>query len=162
MKQIDFNQRMTDQQTEFVEQVGRFWEGTIGSRAAGRILGWLMISEPVAQSASDLVEILELSAGSVSTQVRMLERIGLIERVTFPGDRVRYYQMPVGAWMGVMDREREYLDELRRLAALGEDVLPSARPGRVRELGVVAEFFSAEWPALMKKLETRLGKAQSK
>lgn len=155
MKQ-GYDGAMNGEVAAYVEQVGRFWEGIIGSRVAGRILGWLMICDPPAQSAADLMEALDVSAGSVSTQVRTLQSLGLVERVTFPGDRVSYFQMPDQAWTKVMDKEAEQLEAMRALAAQGEKLAPASRPDRVRDLGIVADFFHERWPALMEELSERL------
>lgn len=149
---------LSEDQSRFVERVGRFWESGNGSRTAGRILGWLMVSEPDHQSSADIVEALEVSAGSVSTQVRQLEQLGLVERVTFPGDRASYYRLPERAWPQLIEGELSRLVEMRKLSEAGADVLPSTRPERVTELGVIADFFVDEWPELVERLGRRLEK----
>lgn len=145
----------------FVERVGRFWESVSLGRSAGRILGWLMICEPVHQTAADLVGTLGMSTGSVSTQIRQLERIGLVERLTFPGDRASHYQLPEAVWSKSMNAEFERLAQMRALAASAADVLPAARPERVSELGLVAEFFTEEWQGLIDRLAERLAKVEA-
>lgn len=145
----------TEAQSEFIEKTGRWWE-QIGSRSAGRILGWLMICEPPHRSASELQTELALSAGSVSTQTTALERIGFVERVTFPGDRASYYQLRPHVWIELMRSEEARLAELGDLAEAATDVMPSVRPDRVGDLARVSEFFIDEWPGLMARLEERL------
>ncbi|MGD2042982.1 MAG: MarR family transcriptional regulator [Acidimicrobiia bacterium] len=148
----------TAAQNEYVERVGRWWESVSGSRSAGRILGWLMICEPPHRSAAQLVEELHLSAGSVSTQTTVLERIGFVERVTFPGDRVTYYQLPEGVWVELMRTELQRIEEMRGLAAAATDVLPQERSDRVEDLDRVALFFHEEWPGLMERLVRKVEK----
>lgn len=143
---------------EYVEAVGRWWEATSGSRVGGRILGWLQICEPVHQSSADLAEKLSISTGSVSTQVRTLEFIGLVERVTFPGDRATYFQFRRNAWNELMWEEKQRLEEMMALTALAAKVLPEERPERVTHLRLVARFFLDEWPALMKRLNDYMEK----
>ena len=150
--------KLTDAQADFVETVGRFWESVSLARTAGRILGWLMICEPAHQSAADLVGALDVSTGSVSTQVRHLGQLGLVERTTFPGDRASYYQLPEGVWVRTMEAELARMVQMRALAEAGSGVLPTTRPDRVTELGVIAEFFSEEWPGFLAKLSQRLTK----
>lgn len=138
-------------QDEYVEKVGRWWE-QVGSRTAGRILGWLMICEPPHRSAPQLANELKVSAGSISTQTTTLERIGFIERVTFPGDRASYYQLRPNVWVELMQSDEGRIEQLMSLADAASDILPTARPDRVTDLGRVASFFLKEWPGLMTRL----------
>lgn len=150
----------TKSQADFVEKVARWWEAVAGSRTAGRILGWLMICEPVHQSSNDLVNALSASAGSVSTQIRQLEGFGLIDRVTFPGDRATYYALKPDAWTSRMWDEQQRLGGMVELARAAADVLPGERPDRITDLGRIAEFLLAEWPALMERLSEHIAKEQ--
>lgn len=155
--------KLSEPQSDYVERIGRWWELATGSRTAGRILGWLMICEPPHQSSGDLVDALGVSAGSVSTQIRHLERVGLVERITFPGNRAAYYQLRPHAWLEQVWAERKArLDEMVDLAGAADEVLPSIRPERVTDLGRIAEFFAAEWPDLMERLTVYLEKERVK
>jgi DNA-binding transcriptional regulator GbsR (MarR family) len=149
-------------QSEFVERVGRFWESVAGSRTAGRIVGWLMICEPQHQSSADLMAALAISSGSASTQIRQLVNLGLVERVTFPGDRASYYHLPDNVWSKVANEDLGRLTNMRKLAEAGDAVLPATRPERVTELGVVAEFLIDEWSSLMERLNDRLSEGASR
>lgn len=143
------------EQSAFIERVGRFWESIAGSRTAGRILGWLMICEPQHQSSADLMRALAISSGSASTQTRQLENLGLVERITFPGDRSSYYHLPEKVWSKVAN-DLSRLVEMRKVAEAGANVLPENRPERVTELGVVANFLIDEWTSLMERLSDRI------
>lgn len=146
----------SEEQSAFVERVGRWWENVSGSRSAGLILGWLMICEPPHQSSTELADALQISVGSVSTQTRVLERIGFLERVTFTGDRVTYYQLKPHVWQQLMWSEQQRIEEMRDLAEAARPVLPDERPDRVSELGQVVEFFLERWPRLMEDLTAHL------
>jgi len=56
-------------------------------RTAGRIWGWLFVCDPPEQTAMQLAEALHVSKASVSTNTRLLESLGLIERVGLNNDR---------------------------------------------------------------------------
>jgi DNA-binding transcriptional regulator GbsR (MarR family) len=72
--------------------VGVFFEAEGFSRTAGRIFGRLLLSEgPL--SLDQLVADLGVSKASISTETRMLERRGVLERVGRAGDRRVYYQV---------------------------------------------------------------------
>lgn len=151
----------TSSQSGFVEKVGRWWETISGSRTAGQILGWLMICEPAHQSSPQLVDALQVSAGSVSTQARTLERIGLVERVTFPGDRATYYQLKPHVWIEIMWSEQQRIEEMKTLSEAALEVAPEERPDRVAELDLVTDFMLDRWPGLMQDLKEYLEKEQN-
>lgn len=142
--------------------MGRWWESTTGGRAAGRILGWLMICEPPHQSSSDMVEALELSTGSVSTQIRVLERILFVERVTFPGDRASYYQLKPEVWIGIMMSEPEHIRRMLELSEAASGLIPETRSDRVTDMGFIARFLLDRWPALMDELLVELKKERER
>ena len=147
---------MSSAQADYVERVGRFWESLSMGRTAGRILGWLMICDPPHQSAAELRANLGVSAGSISTQVRLLQRLSLVERVTFPGSRASFYQLPDHVWSRSMDAELARIVQMRALAEAGSAVTPGIRPERVTELEEVARFFADEWPGLLERLHQRI------
>jgi DNA-binding transcriptional regulator GbsR (MarR family) len=62
-------------------------------RIAGRIFGFLLVSED-ARSLDDLASELRVSKASVSTNARMLDQRGVLERISRPGDRRDYYRVP--------------------------------------------------------------------
>jgi DNA-binding transcriptional regulator GbsR (MarR family) len=156
------SERPTTEQHEFIELMGRWWESTTGGRAAGRILGWLMICQPPHQSSNDLVDALELSAGSVSTQIRVLERILFVERITFPGDRATYFQLRPDVWIGVMMSEPEHIRRMMELSEAASHLIPEERPDRVTDMGFIARFLLDRWPALMDELQIELEKEREK
>src|SRR5437867_3493939 len=83
-----------DQQTaNFIERMGLTLESDGLPRIAGRIFGLLLVSDD-ARSLDDLAAELRVSKGSVSTNARLLEQRGLLERICRPADRRDYYRAP--------------------------------------------------------------------
>jgi DNA-binding transcriptional regulator GbsR (MarR family) len=76
----------------FIETMGLVLESEGLPRIAGRIFGLLLVSEE-ARSLDDLAAELEVSKGSVSTNTRLLEERGVLERVSRPSDRRDYYRV---------------------------------------------------------------------
>ena len=76
----------------FIERMGLALESDGLPRIAGRIFGLLLVSED-AHSLDDLAAELRVSKGSVSTNARLLEQRGLLERVCRPADRRDYYSV---------------------------------------------------------------------
>ena len=79
--------------TNFIERMGLVLESDGLPRIAGRMFGLLLIS-PDPHSLDDLAADLKVSKGSVSTNARLLEQRGLLERVCRPADRRDYYSVP--------------------------------------------------------------------
>jgi DNA-binding transcriptional regulator GbsR (MarR family) len=84
---------MDAQTANFTERIALVLESDGLPRIAGRIFGLLLISEG-ARSLDELACELQVSKGSVSTNARLLEQRGILERICRPADRRDYYQVP--------------------------------------------------------------------
>ena len=78
---------------EFIDRMGLALESDGLPRIAGRIFGLLLLSEDC-RSLDDLAAELGVSKGSVSTNARLLEQRGVLERNCRPADRRDYYRVP--------------------------------------------------------------------
>lgn len=97
-----------------VERVGQRYEARGLPRTAGRIAGYLLLSEnPCSQE--ELADALKVSRASVSTNARMLEQVGMIERVTRAGERRDFYRIPEDLYERVLE---QWLDGLRGMRSL--------------------------------------------
>jgi len=84
---------MDAQTANFIERMALALDSDGLPRIAGRIFGLLLISED-ARSLDDLAAELRVSKGSVSTNARLLEQRGILERICRPADRRDYYRVP--------------------------------------------------------------------
>ncbi len=107
----------------FVERMGLMMESEGLPRIAGRIFGFLLVHEG-AFSLDELAERLQVSKASVSTNARMLERFGLVERTSAPGDRRDFYQMGPGAWDRMLRSAQRKWEEVRQALTEGAAALP--------------------------------------
>src|SRR5688572_19081616 len=82
---------MNKERQRFIERAGMLWEEDGLPRIAGRIFALSLLSEDPL-SLDEIAEQLGVSKASVSTDTRLLERMGFLERITKPGDRKDYYQ----------------------------------------------------------------------
>jgi len=94
--------------------VGVFFEAEGLSRTAGRIFGRLLLSDE-SLSLDQLAADLGASKAGISTETRMLERRGALERVGHPGDRRVYYQVTPGLPVPTMELR---LERMRRFSLL--------------------------------------------
>ncbi len=113
----------------FIEGMGLALEEDRLPRIAGRLVGLLILS-PQPLRFDRLAERLRVSRGSISTNTRLLENMGVIERVTRPGDRRDYFQ--INEQPGLLQR---VADRFRDRQAMAEEMkqalLPSGADGSV-------------------------------
>lgn len=98
-------------EVDFIERFGLLAEEDGMPRIAGRIFALLMLTEdPV--TLDEIAEELQVSKASASTNTRLLDRIGILERTTKPGDRRTFYQLSPHALEASFDRSRSRLLEV--------------------------------------------------
>ena len=110
---------MNDAERDFVEAMGRHFEAEGVPRIGGRMLGFLLLRDSPC-SLVDIVEQLEVSKASASTNARLLEQWALIQRTSMPGDRRDYYEVDTDQTRTLefrLARVREYGDLLRQASA---------------------------------------------
>lgn len=82
----------TRAKARFIERMGQIMQDSGLTRIAGQIWASIVVAEgPV--SASDLVDELCISKGSLSTNVRLLEMLNIIERRSVPGERQDFFSI---------------------------------------------------------------------
>lgn len=119
-----------EHELELCEAFGRLFEDSGNTRIAGRLVGWLLICEPPEQTPAQVVEALGISKASVSTELRRLEQLGVIERTTLPGDRRSYWRIAVFAWPELIERRMRLIDQFVALADQGLTLLEHAGEAR--------------------------------
>ena len=117
--------KLTASQAAYIKQVQGFCEEFGMSPSYARVFAWLLICEPEHQSAEDIQKTLRLSVGSVSSAVNVLARSGLVEKLTFPGDRRFYYRLPSDSWRKVFEQRVHSLRRAHMLAAEGLKLNPA-------------------------------------
>jgi DNA-binding transcriptional regulator GbsR (MarR family) len=135
------------EKAHFVEEVGLLFELVGLPRMAGRIFGWLLISETPYQSSGVLAEMLKASKGSISTMTRLLLQIGLIERVSIPGDRRDYFQIKPHAWTQLAQQRLTQITAFRQVAERGLELLhehPPILQKRLQEMRDIHVFWERE------------------
>src|SRR5688572_8190537 len=110
--------------SEFVEQLGLIGEADGLPRIAGRLLGLLVVyGGPL--SFAEIAERLQISRGSVSTNTRLLEHLGVIERVARAGERQDYFSLAPDPYYRLMSRFADRARRSRAIVAKAQDSLPA-------------------------------------
>ena len=116
---------------QFAERTGVFFQAEGLPRIGGRVFGLLLLEEEP-RSIESIAQELKVSKPSVSTNTRMLERWGFVQRVGRPGDRRSYYQLaPDLVHRTLLER----VERMRRFRSLMEDARAQApeRHTRLRQ-----------------------------
>ncbi|MGG4774268.1 GbsR/MarR family transcriptional regulator [Paenalcaligenes sp. Me52] len=138
---------------QFIERNGLQAEASGMPRIAGRLIGiFLLDGGPI--SFAELAERLQASRASISTNTRLLERVGIIERVSIRGKRQDFFQLQNNPFaLAVEHSIREsvrfngYVDEL-----LEHGDLPPEATARVQ----AAKDFHIETVKALEELKTKL------
>jgi DNA-binding transcriptional regulator GbsR (MarR family) len=148
----------------FVEEVALTFEEIGLTRMAGRILGWLLISNPPHQSADGLAEALQASKGSISTMTRLLIQIDLIERIGFPGDRRDYFILKPDVWAQLLQARMSQVTDLHQLSERGLELLEAEPPElrqRIQDMHDLYSYVEAELPILIERWEQKRASGKS-
>ena len=135
----------------FIEELGvQFELEAVAPRMFGRVLAWLLVSDPPEQSAAELADALQASKGSISTATRVLLRIGLVERVRNRGERFDRFRAQPAAWDEVLWRSDQF-ERPRQVLRIGLDALadePAARRARLEEMESIYAWWAERIPKL--------------
>ena len=138
---------------EYVESFGLYWEQAGLPRMAGRILSWLLICDPPHQTMHQLTDALQASKSSISTGTRMLIQMGIIERLSIPGQRRDHYRVVPDSWSHIMEEKaKKQFAELRRLSERGLALLDGASPARRQRLEEMRDYYvfmEREFPLIL-------------
>ena len=96
------------------------------------------------------------SKGSISTMTRLLIRIGLIERISLPGQRHDYFRIKPSAWHQLLNDTVIQTTTFRQLMEKGLELLgDKAHANRkwLEEMRDMYAFFEREFPALFERWE---------
>jgi DNA-binding transcriptional regulator GbsR (MarR family) len=159
-RELEDNIRHQIEERHFIEDIGLFFEQMGIPRMAGRMIGYLLIADPEAQSVTDITDALKASKSSISTMARLLVDNGLIERVASPLPRQDYYRFKPGGWILYMRQWFELMSELHDITERGL-VLMENKPDILRQRLLEAhDLFSLmeeRMPALLETLEQERG-----
>jgi hypothetical protein len=143
----------------YIEKWGLLFEQFGTTRMAGRVVGWLLVSDPPHQTARQIASATGASAASVSTATRMLTQAAMIERIGVPGQRSVSFRITPGMWARLM---RIRLGRMAVMAELAEEGLQILKPvrgdraARLQEIRSYIAFMDREMPALLERWEREL------
>lgn len=131
-------------QKELIEQIGRENEREGFQPVPARILGLLMVMDKEEYTFEEIVEEMQISKSSASTALKNLEIRGIIEYITYPGDRKRYFRFVSGEIDGLVNEMENKLKRnliiINQIIDLKKD--PNSRNSNfLRTISKGMEFF---------------------
>lgn len=125
-------------QTEAAERLALSLTRSGLQRMTARVLAMLLFAEQETVTAGELSELLGVSPGSVSTAIKALSTVGLVERVPAPGSRREHFRFPDDGWATLMSSQNTVVQTMQAaaetgIAAVGEDSIAGRRLADMRD-----------------------------
>ncbi len=127
---------------EFVEQMGFILQAEGLSRIAGRIMG-LMIMHGGPFGFNELSERLSVSRASISTNTRLLEDLGVIERTATAGHRQDYFRLSRQPYARMLRGVVRRMRRAREVVEGTQEALPQDMEGAQDRLNELDAFYEA-------------------
>ncbi|HEY7774449.1 MAG TPA: MarR family transcriptional regulator [Marinagarivorans sp.] len=140
---------------QFIEQMGHITQADGLPRIAGQILGLLLLeSEPL--SFAQLAIRLKVSRGSVSTNTRLLESLGVVTRSTPPNQRGDFFRLSEAPYSKLLTGITERMETSKAVVEATRATLPqemTAAHARLAELGHFYRCYLDSTRTLIQQLE---------
>src|SRR5579875_3040087 len=106
----------TDGELTFADHTGRFYARRYGfPPVVGRLIGYLAVCDPPAQSINELADALLASSSAIANGVKTLEALHLLTRTRTAGERMDRVRIDMSSVYATGMDDSEY-EELRDLA----------------------------------------------
>ncbi|GAA4553345.1 GbsR/MarR family transcriptional regulator [Amycolatopsis samaneae] len=137
--------------TDAAEQLALALIGNGLQRMTARVLAMLLFVEQETVTAGELAELLEASPGSISTALKSLSAVGLVEKVPAPGSRREHFRFPDEGWATLMSTQNAVVGQMQDAAETG--IKAVGRKSRAGErLADMQDFYAhvmREMPAVI-------------
>lgn len=143
--------RLNPDQVRFVESIGAFYESYNVPRIGGRLLGLLLVTQ-APLSIVQMAETLGVSRSSVTTHIRMLLTLGLVELTTHAGRWRDYYTFSARGWEQAIHARIRGMQAMRDLARQGLSLV-GAEDGPRQKLAEMAALSDVLEDAYLSALE---------
>ena len=147
---------MSTEQEELISRIGVFAEKSGYPPLVAKMFGLLLVSNPPHQTFEEIQTQLKSSKSAISTGLHLLMDRGMVEYITFLGDRKRYFRVNTEHWL---ENTQENLLHFARNTSLIKDILHYRKEhfsddkftAGVEEVDEFHLFLAAEFPHLIAK-----------
>lgn len=150
--------KLTEAEENFIERLGQQAQSNGLSRIAGQIWAALIVSDgPI--SSSELVELLRISKGSVSTNTRLLEMLGIIERRSKPGERQDFFSIRPNPYATLVERQVKRFEAAKLIVAEAKSTITADHIGaKLADLELFYDLYHESSKDLLKRLKSQASK----
>lgn len=135
------NGGLTVAEHDFVESVARHYHEAHGvTRDKGRVMGWMIISDPAEQTLAQICAAVGTTPEDVEQLIEQLTLAGLYQRIDTPGAETRYRLVDDGYPKAVSDTFASW-PEYHQIFRYGLEVLADASEERRRRIAEIEELF---------------------
>ncbi|MGY3438041.1 MULTISPECIES: GbsR/MarR family transcriptional regulator [unclassified Marinovum] len=127
---------------DFIEKIGLIAQGEGLPRIAGRVFG-LLVFEGAPITFGTLAKQLQVSRGSVSSSMRLLQERGLVKRLAKPGERQEYFELAANPYVTLLEGARRNTRQARDDILESLEKLPKEEADVRKRLGAYADFYDA-------------------
>jgi DNA-binding transcriptional regulator GbsR (MarR family) len=103
------------QQMLLIEEMGRHFDKEGMQPVASRIFSLLMVSDKEEMTFEEITAALQISKSSASNGLKLLEIRKLVEYITYPGDRKRYFRIKTKELFSMIDEFESKMIRIQRL-----------------------------------------------
>jgi len=144
---------MTTTSDKFIQGMGIVAQGEGMPRIAGQLFGLLVI-EGGPFSFSDLAERLKVSRASISTNTRLLENLGIIERIGKTGHRQDYFQLTKAPYTRLLQGSVFRMSKAEQLVKEAQDSITQGQhQKRLKELRAFYHNMIESYQELIENVE---------
>jgi DNA-binding transcriptional regulator GbsR (MarR family) len=141
---------LNTEQKRLIERYGVMLKSMGSTAALGKIIGYLIVSEPPHHTFEEIQEDLKLSKGAVSNTLKIMEMQGLVEYFTVAGERKRYFRLALRNHEFALMRQ---INETERFISIMEDSILLRTPGNEEFENEVRKYINLYKRLQMKLLE---------
>lgn len=113
-----------------IEEIGAFFEEIHFPPIVGRVFALLLLADPPHQTFYAIQEELAASKSSISDALNFLMKLGIVDFITFPGDRKRYFRVDAE---GCLEDVKHKMYRTTAIQSILADVLKHRNPDKHRE-----------------------------
>lgn len=137
---------------QFIEQTGLRAKADGLPRIAGRMMGFFVIHGGT-HSFSELAERLQVSRGSISTNARLLEGLGILEKRAKPGDRQDYFRLSEDPYGRLLKGYLQRMESSRHMVSQTINELPT-KDASMKRLQDMQRFYEITLDSTQAGLDT--------
>jgi DNA-binding transcriptional regulator GbsR (MarR family) len=143
--------KLNQKARDFVGRMGITLEGLGASPTFGRLFSLLLLADrPL--SLEEMAEELHVSKASVSTNIRLSEQMGLVQRVTVLRDRRHFYEILPDSFERALQVRLSFLHEMVVLVEQGLGVIGEENQTARERLEGMREFYEFMGDSLAENL----------